>query len=126
VHEWGLVADAIGELESRVPGSPPRKVTLALGPGADDDTVRAAWEKLTARGPLRSSVLQIEHEEDLLRCLDCGTDYHGRLPQRCPRCGGDGLVIERVADLAVRVPPSRGTALREPERSGAVRPGGDG
>jgi len=102
VHEWGLVADALRELESRARVTPPRRVTLSLGPGADDDTVRAAWEKLTANGPLGNAVLEIEHEEDLLRCLDCGTDYHGHLPDRCPRCSGDGLVTQRAADLALR------------------------
>jgi Zn finger protein HypA/HybF involved in hydrogenase expression len=93
-----------------------------LGPGADDDTVRAAWEQLAARGLLKTSVLAIEHEEDLLRCLGCGADYHGRLPETCPDCNGDGLVIERAADLAVRGWPTPDPESREP--SGAMRPRG--
>jgi Zn finger protein HypA/HybF involved in hydrogenase expression len=122
MHEWGLVADAIGELESHEAGLPPRRVTLRLGPGADDDTVRAAWEQLTASGPLRESELVVEHDEDLLRCLDCGIEYRGQLPEPCPDCHGDGLVVTRAADLTVCGSPAGGP--ERSERPGSASSGG--
>jgi Zn finger protein HypA/HybF involved in hydrogenase expression len=116
MHEWGLVAGAICELESHTAGRSPRRVTLRLGPGADDDTVRAAWERLTANGPLRRSELVVEHDEDLLRCLGCGVEYRGQLPEPCPDCHGDGLVIARAADLMV-------CSCQAPEPERSERPG---
>ncbi len=101
MHEWGLVADAIGELNTRPGGMPLSKVTLRLGPRTDTATVRAAWEQLTAQTILGASELVLEHQDDLLRCLDCAHDFRGQLPDRCPDCGGDALVIDRTADVTL-------------------------
>ncbi len=121
MHEWGLVAGAIAELESHAAVPPPRRVTLRLGPGADDDAVRAAWGQLTAKGPLRGSELVVEYDQDLLRCLSCGVEYHAQLPEPCPACDGDGLVIARAADVTVC-----GWSADEPERPDHPEPARSG
>ncbi len=119
MHEWSLVADAVAELNSRAAGMPLSKVTLRLGPRADPDTVRAAWEQLTAESTLRESELVLEHNDDLLRCLDCAREFRGQLPDQCPDCRGDGLVIERTADITLGAhqpggPRARRTAKAAP------------
>lgn len=114
MHEWGLVADAISELNTRADSKPLGKVTLQLGPRADTATVRAAWEQLTAHITLRESELLLEHQDDLLRCLDCAHDFRGQLPDRCADCRGDALVIERTADIALGARETAGPGDRGP------------
>lgn len=121
MHEWGLVADALAELTSQTPGPPPGTITFRLGPRADAGTVRAAWEQLTADGPLRGSELVLEHDDDLLRCLDCELEFRGCLPDQCPDCRGDGLVIETAADLALG---AQDTAASRGSGHAAATPGG--
>ena len=78
-----------------------RSVTLRLGPGAGDATVRAAWTRVTSGGPLSGAELVIVHDEHRMQCLACGHQYLGHLPDPCPYCGGDGLVTVAVADVTV-------------------------
>jgi Zn finger protein HypA/HybF involved in hydrogenase expression len=101
VHEWGLVATAVSEVERRSGPAAVRAVTLRLGPGADDDTVRTAWETLAADGPLSAAELVIVRDEHGMTCLGCGHEYPGQLPRQCPACGGDGLVTAAAPDLTV-------------------------
>ena len=101
MHEWGLVATAVSEVERRNGPTVVRVVTLRLGPGADDDTVRTAWETLAADGPLSAAELVIVRDEHGMTCLGCGHEYPGQLPRQCPACGGDGLVTAAAPDLIV-------------------------
>jgi Zn finger protein HypA/HybF involved in hydrogenase expression len=101
MHEWGLVAEAASEVERQIGRAAVRAVTLRLGPGADDATVRTAWDTLTAGGPLSAAELVLIRGEHRMTCLDCGHDYPGQLPRQCPACGGDGLVTAAAPDLTV-------------------------
>jgi Zn finger protein HypA/HybF involved in hydrogenase expression len=115
MHEWGLVAEAAREVERQSRGTAVEVVTLRLGPGAGDVMVRAAWDALTASGPLSTAELVIVRDEHRMQCLGCGREYPGQLPRPCPGCGGDGLVRAAAADLTVHGwatagPARRGTA----------------
>ena len=101
MHEWGLVAQAVREVERRSHGTTVQSVTLRLGPGARSVTVRTAWDRVTSGGPLSGAALVIVREEHRLQCLDCEHEYPGRLPSPCPECGGDGLIRAAAADLSV-------------------------
>jgi Zn finger protein HypA/HybF involved in hydrogenase expression len=46
--------------------------------------------------------LVLEEASDTLRCITCGTDYAGTKLDLCPECRGDGLVIDRAPEFAVR------------------------
>ena len=101
MHEWGLVAASISEVERRSGPTLIRVVTLRLGPGASEAAIRMAWDTLTAGGPLSAAELVIVRDEHRMTCLDCGHEYPGQLPRQCPACGGDGLVTATAADLTV-------------------------
>ena len=118
MHEWGLVAVAARQVKRRSGRAAVRAVTLRLGPGASEATVRMAWDTLTAGGPLSAVELVIVRDEHRMQCLSCGHGYPGQLPRPCPACGGDGLVTAAAADLTVHGWKSAEPASAPPAATG--------
>lgn len=107
MHEWGLVRAAAAELAEVVGDAPVARLVVQTGPGVDPDVAAAAWKTevgSTGTGPgagLAGADVRWEPAQDGLCCLSCGRAYPGDSLSRCPACGGNGLVVEPAAEIAV-------------------------
>lgn len=101
MHERAAVTRELQQMMLETAGNVSR-VTAVIGPDVDREVVVGIWEETVAGTPAVSAELVLEPAFDVLRCLDCGRDYEGVVPDTCPDCGGDGLVIERAAEFEIR------------------------
>lgn len=101
MHEVGAVHAAAATFLARVAGHPVRQVTIGLGPGVDPETVSSAWRSATQGSIAELAEVVWEAQPDLLSCFGCGLDYRGSKLDRCPACGGNGLVVEPAPEVAV-------------------------
>lgn len=101
MHERAAVTAGLSALLSESGGAVDR-VVAEIGPGVDPGVVTGIWEEMMAGTPAAGADLVLEAASDLLRCIGCGTDYRGTKLDLCPECDGDGLVIERAPEFAVR------------------------
>ena len=96
MHERAPVGSAALDLLQRLDGAP-AAVTVAIAPDVVEDIAKDAWESTTRGTPLERTRVTWIVRHPLLACFLCGTEYEGGRLDRCPACGGDGLVVEDVA-----------------------------
>lgn len=101
MHEIGPITAAAYELIGRVDGGRVASVTVAIGPGVSPDIAAGAWQAAVAGTALAAAHVTWRAAPHVLRCLQCGGDYHGDDLAACPACGGNGLVIEEAPLVAV-------------------------
>jgi Zn finger protein HypA/HybF involved in hydrogenase expression len=101
MHEIGLLHAAVAELTARCDTDAVRQVRVAIGPDVDRAVAEAAWANAAAGTPAEGAVVTWERALNTLCCLDCGGLYPGGRLDRCPRCGGDGLVVDAAPELAL-------------------------
>jgi len=101
MHEVGLVSAAAAGLAAETRGRRIRAVTVALGPRVDRDVAAAAWHHAVGDTTLAGADVEWVPALDGLSCFTCGQDYEGGALDRCPACGGDGLVVAPAGEVVV-------------------------
>ena len=72
---------------------PPSAVTVAVATDVNLATARDAWESATAGTRLSDVPVEWVVHSATLVCLTCTGEYVGSKLDRCPACGGNGLII---------------------------------
>jgi len=75
-------------------GTVPAAVTVGIAADVDVEIARDAWASATAGTVLEGVPVAWEVRRSVLACLACGNEYAGEKLDRCPVCGGDGLVVD--------------------------------
>ncbi len=97
MHERAPVGTAAARLLAEIdPSDPPASITVALAPDVMADIAQDAWASATHGTVLETVEVEWVVRYPLLACLDCGVEYEGEKLDRCPTCGGDGLIVEDV------------------------------
>lgn len=104
MHEWAPIAKAVQRAASEA-GSSIGPVELRIGPSVDPSVARQAYSASAAGTNLEAARMELRRVEDLLACLDCAEQYRGGRLQRCPSCGGDGLVVSPAPDAQLILGP---------------------
>lgn len=73
----------------------PTTVTVAIAADVDLDIARDAWESATDGTLLAGVPVEWVVRSARLACLTCEHEYPGGKLDRCPECGGDGLIVEK-------------------------------
>jgi Zn finger protein HypA/HybF involved in hydrogenase expression len=100
MHERAAVSGALAEMMAESGGSV-TEVIAAVGPDVDLGVVTGIWEEMVFGTVAATARLVCEPAVDTLRCIDCGDDYRGSKLDRCPGCGGDGLVIVAAPEFEI-------------------------
>ncbi len=101
MHERGRVEEAVNTLVALSRGRRVTEVEIVLGPGMLLSIAEPAWEELTAGTPAEGARVTWELARDTLRCMACDLEYPGDRLDACPMCGSDGMVVERVPEIAI-------------------------
>ncbi len=97
MHERAPVGAAAARLLQQIdPSDPPSTVAVGIAPDVYREIARDAWSAATADTPLEAVPVEWIIRYPVLVCLDCGTEYEGEKLDRCPSCGGNGLIVEDV------------------------------
>ena len=72
----------------------PSGVTVAIATDVDFTTAQDAWDSATDGTPLAGVPVDWVVRRAVLACLTCATKYEGDKLDRCPSCGGDGLITD--------------------------------
>lgn len=102
MHEIGLVTATASALARQVEGAGVNSVHVAISPRVNLEVAAAAWSEAVAGTALAGAHVTWEPAFDELYCLTCGRTWPGRALERCPDCGGDGLVVTPADDVAVK------------------------
>lgn len=92
---------AVAALSEASAGRPITQVWLDVDAGVDLAAADAAWRLAAATTCAEDAKVTWRRAADLLRCFDCGREFEGRAADRCPQCGGPGLVIVPAPEVAV-------------------------
>ncbi len=101
MHERALVSQVAVELESLAGTGRVSEVKLAMSPETDRSVVEQAWASTVVDGRFEDAVLTCIVRRHGLYCLECGTDYRGDELTPCPVCGGNGLLVDAVPEVAL-------------------------
>ena len=101
MHEIGLVNAAAAALAGETDGIPVGCVHVAIGSRVNLEVAAAAWSEAVAGTALAGAHVTWEPALDEVCCFTCGRTWSGRALDRCPDCGGDGLVISAADEVAV-------------------------
>lgn len=96
MHERAPVGMEVAKLLAELgdAAASPSTVTVAVAADVDLDIARDAWES-AADGTLLAGIpVEWVVQPALLVCLSCERQYPGGKLDRCPECGGDGLIVE--------------------------------
>jgi hydrogenase nickel incorporation protein HypA/HybF len=99
VHEPGLVQAAVAALADAAACRPVRAITLEVGAGVDLSSAAMAWHAAAAGTCLEHCQVRWQRAPDRFRCFACAHEYDGEPLERCPSCGGNGIVITRAPEL---------------------------
>ena len=107
MHEVSLARAIIGIVREHLDGSDPedvRRVTVRIGrsAGVVPESLRFAFQALTAEDPLRHAALAIDEIPYRIHCLTCGTDSENSDGIGiCAGCGGSDVEILSGTELEV-------------------------
>lgn len=101
MHEHGVVSHAVSALLDASGGRRVTTVTVAIGPTMLQDAARFAWEHETSGTVIDGAEVTWVDIQDRLRCLSCGTEFHGEKTDPCPQCTDPALVVEPAPQIAV-------------------------
>lgn len=101
MHERAAVAEAVAALLRETADEPIAGVTVELGPAMDRPASEDAWVAAVAGTAAEDAFVRWSVARDELRCFDCGQLFAGGRLTSCPRCGGDGLVVEQAPEVRV-------------------------
>ncbi len=85
-------AKLLGELQDDAPA--PSDVTVAIATDVVQATAQDAWDSATEGTALAGVPVDWVVRRAILVCLTCATSYEGDKLDRCPSCGGDGLITD--------------------------------
>lgn len=101
MHERAAVSETAQRLVEAAGGRPVTAVTLRLSPETDPGVVSDVWRSSTLDTPVANARLTCVIEDHGLACLECGNLYRGDKLTQCPRCGGNGLIIDLSPQVAL-------------------------
>lgn len=101
MHEVAPVTAAARAFAARTAAAPATRVTVAIAPDVNREVAAAAWEAAVSGSPAAGARVEWRRAGHLLACLDCRADYPGDELDACPRCGGDGLVVDHAPVVVV-------------------------
>lgn len=77
-------------------GTVPSEVTVEIAPDVIEATASDAWSSATHGTMLENASVTWRVRLPGLVCLTCETEYRGTKLDRCPKCSGDGLIVDDV------------------------------
>lgn len=101
MHERAVVFETARKLAMLAGDDPVGAVTLGVNPETDSAVVESAWRDATLSTGLGEATLTFVTRYHDLQCLDCGGNYNGDRLTVCPRCGGNGLVVEAAPEVTL-------------------------
>ena len=101
MHEIGLVTTTAATLAEQTAGTSVGAVHVAISSRVNLEVAAAAWSEAVAGTALAGAHVTWEPALDELCCFTCGRTWSGRPLERCPDCGGDGLVVTPAQEVAV-------------------------
>lgn len=101
MHERGLVGEVVARLLTLAEGNPLSEVTVAIGPEMYEPVAEDAWRSAVFGTNAEDAKVRWVEGLHLLSCFQCSAEYRGAKLDRCPSCGGDGLVLEPAPDVAL-------------------------
>ena len=101
MHERGAVARAVTGVIQSSHGRRPLRVELELGPDVHSSSVELYWREFATDTIAADAVLSFGVALDELVCLLCHGHFRGSQLTICPRCGGDGLVVDAAPEVAI-------------------------
>jgi hydrogenase nickel incorporation protein HypA/HybF len=96
MHERAPIGRQAARLLARLSDSKslPSVITVGVASDVNLDTARDAWDAATGGTRLAGIPVEWVVRHATLACLTCSGEYVGDKLDRCPTCGGDGLIID--------------------------------
>lgn len=114
MHERGPVAKLAAQLLDETSAGDISEIRVLISPDVIVEVAAQAWSSTVEGTPLDGVRVEWVQVDPLLRCLTCGEDYRGGRLDRCPACGGDGLVIQSIATAELDTPRAGGSTSAAP------------
>lgn len=108
MHEVHLVRSILETVEKQAIEQKAKRVTLVqirFNPltSHSGDHVQFSFDIVKKELPLvHDAVLKLTEVEPMLRCRDCGNEFHGHhLPDVCPKCGSVQVLAVNSTDMVL-------------------------
>ena len=105
MHEVGLMSDALKRAIALAEDAGARRIDRLVvtisGNHVTPESVETIFGSLSRGTPAEGAELIVERQPVGYRCWLCGTDYEALDDDRCPACGGSGLVLTEPAELTL-------------------------